>query len=1012
MTYRCFERERMDKYLETECYRKTDEVFKISHIHVTLPVRAPLAQVPETLPETDLVPLVLGGWAGVQALRSGSSPPSPPQMQIVLIRGDTGTGKTELCKFIECALKDEEYFLEQVRKYGRLTRESFREYVRQRENVDCKHIERGQISAVGALTIPFAISYSPEEIDSKIRDLSVDIKQAFYRHLRIHFVTERSIYTQLVPCLELLLASQDKFTEVISRNLDRHLGEISGSERERQATLSSLELVTRRDLQELGLNPSEPEIERINSGLIEALARMLYSGGITGALEHFLKKSNDHGRFPVIIMDDLSLINTQNLTTIIDFLTGIAGQGYHATFVLGMTTGRAEEESLARRGETRQPRIWEIDTIRPRIFDIDLSPTERTAGWLTPEKTVGFVEKYLKLVRSEDCPERCGEPHTEISKNMPELYPFNENFVKRTCQYLPKTPYGLTPRGLLSIIYHVLSSEKKAHLAIDEFLRHQKGVTDYEPFSGLSDETKDEFQEAALAAFWYGVVEKDSFSIETKILKALGSECGKLEVSKGISRIPLQYPVSLLIEREARPSRDQAELVRHLTKLQRWVDDHDSSLNTETEGILQRILISTVAAATSSSVADLGLMARSSYRANIDLIWRFGRPKVIISKSSQIGDASEPAFFFTFKEIKRIPSNYCLVKLTLDEFKLLVEDELQNNKISKSVVENRLWELKKAVSEYRDKLYALLKEQLKEDPARAVASACIFLHSVLLARPLPSTRPEIVKELHTLLRSDSISSFSQYVKVGADKVSRAAQQLPALLEILRGFVLVQKSVVDPEKLNDAAPDNRRQIFEILEHCTPNAVHKGFLAVQRGRLESPLSIVLQFVLEGMSAVRKFRFDAESAEKQVREWNTVIDLYDEGVDGQIAELEQTLSDATRAGVLPAWQCQALVGQVVGLRQSPSAEDITKLRESLRALAAMKVEPNSEEPYVLATALERFKGDPSIRYFNNLVSLIDGLERQLSAKSASETTRTQIDQLLNKCERLERQLEKWVP
>ena len=257
MRYPCFNAKKLDVCLQTECYLKDDDVFIATHIPMSFRIKPRGQQTYQQASEEELIPLICKGWPGVLEYRGllGKVEPRFPTMQILLIRGYTGTGKTELCRYIEYCLKNEEFFKEKITRTRTITGQALDEYLNMRKKIDCIRIERGHLSAVGALSNPLAIQSKGQSdiITSKIEELSEHIRKSFYSFLKIRSKTDPSFYQDLIPHLNDILRDEVTFTSVISNNIDAHIKQLKEIETTRKEKLSVFKLITRDDLKNLGL---------------------------------------------------------------------------------------------------------------------------------------------------------------------------------------------------------------------------------------------------------------------------------------------------------------------------------------------------------------------------------------------------------------------------------------------------------------------------------------------------------------------------------------------------------------------------------------------------------------------------------------------------------------------------------------------------------------------------------------------------------------------------------------
>jgi len=985
--YPCFDIKKLDDCFQTECYLKNDEIFIATHIPMTFRIKPRGQQSYQQASEEELIPLICKGWSGVLEYRGQLERVEPrfPTMQIVLIRGYTGTGKTELCRYIEFSLKNEEFFKEKITHARTITGQALKEYLEMREKIDCIRIERGHLSAIGALSIPLAIESKGQSnlITSKIRELSRYIKKAFYSFLSIRARTDPSFYYDLIPHLDELLRDEEVFTSIIADNIDAHINQLKNIEASRKEKLVTLNLITRDDLEKLGVNVDTEEIEKINGGLLEALSHLLFRGGITSALEAYIKEANNRGRYPVIIMDDLSLVNRINLRQIFDFLTGIAGARFRCSVVIGMTTGVFLGEISKIRSDTLTPRMHEID-----LSERDSNITE----WLTENKTMNFIERYLKLIRNKKCPEECKRPCWSISK---DLYPFNRSFILRLRRCLQDTELGLTPRGIISALYEILTSKEPAYRAIDNYFRNQRARS-YEPLAGLSEEIKKRWEDLALACYWYGRVTEKYFQIDKNIIDALGllpqddTSTGQIIIDDEKIKIPVQFG-TIGEEEEEEKEEDRELLLKDLLNITRWIKGENLSPTTEYN--LERILLKTLEAVSEEDLRII--LKKTSYRPEAWLAWRYGdKPKIIFSLT---GDppVGEPCLVFTPSDLK--VKHPLVLKISEDGLKQLIQDYHRGYVISERFIELNLWKLKSLCANYRKALKKYLESHMGVKIEKYLFSAILFLDSILNGNFIPNTRKDMVSRLKEILKSpEEIENKAlKSLETALPEDYKKIFTLPLLVKLYKGFVLLRRSIIDIQELCRNAPSNKEELLKILRECKTQ-VPKGF-RIETKNKSYEFRVTLEIIKELLTKVTSETINFEEIKKQAQNWEKKVNKLDPNIKSKLTEALRELKEIY--GQTKNFSLKLLSNDCEKLLEiCPKQDDVNELSKMLEKVHNINMLKNdTEEAFVVNKIYLDVKSSYVTKFLEKLEKWIEDLNDEVKGFTEPQSFLNHIEKLL---------------
>ena len=973
MRYPCFDPAKVEKYLLTECYLKDDDIFKASHISMSFKLREPREQVPETGVEGEILAIICSGWPGVLSMRDQEATLVPNAgVQVVLVAGDTGTGKTELCRFVEYSLKHRDYFSDQMKKSGVRDKELLNEFENKRQKVDCIRVERGNISALGVTAIPIAVKYKGEDLAKPIANFIDLIKDSFYPVLKMRFETQQKMYAEMIPRIGELLASREVFEEAISRNLDQHKKEIEGVEINRGGALSGLQLIRADDTRTFGIEISAKELEEINGKLLEELAQIIMPVGIQAALKQYIKNANEEGLYPVIILDDISLLNRSNLTMILDFLTGIAGERLNGTIMVGITTGVFAEQIQNIRS----------NTLAPRVYEIHLSSKDKVAEWLTPDKCISFVERYLELIRNQSCPGKCGAPHRAIEVDNHDLYPMNVRFLARLSPYLESTEFGRTPRGFVSALYTMITSTSPAYDAIDAFLKHQ-GIGNYDPLVGFSEEARNKLDKVALVAFWYGKVTVKSYAVEKRIVDAWDIKT-ELETHENLVEVPLSFTIAreepVLEEAGQEQEQDSLRFVDTMVRIQRWHAGEVRTLDAKAEILVQEMFRGCVSAVLGEATDKMSrVYLDSTYTPTRTIAWSPGADlRVVITKFPEQIKESSPLVILT--DITPKERRYPTMVLSMDDFKVLVEDAIKGEKYSKRFVYQRYWELRQLAAEYKRFLSDSLNDQLKAPVTQVLASTSLILFSAMKGEKLASKKGEMLSGLKQFLAADFTKLPTGDLSMLGISESDALSLANLLKEILRSLVLFRLSVVNVLILGESTP-SLDQVVKVAS--TPRRVSEYWVVIdEKGKTVERLSDVLARSQALAASITKASIDLQGARVLLAKWQGLSARYTQELPNELADLKKKFGALRATGVNVRSALLYHESPVSSLITSfPDAAQFSNLATLLTDLGNLLVsEGGASDAFLIKLKMEQCRRSPALPFLEALENELSDLTQEM--------------------------------
>jgi hypothetical protein len=414
-----------------------------------------------------------------------------------VIWGATGTGKTELCRWLELNIKHPDYETLRISKRDL----AMGGILGIAQKLSSKEIDLGEklLSKQGGVGAEDAAVYGLGHlIDQGIIDVQRDKKNMVLKALK----------------------------QIIRSNIEKRVEKIR-----RADDISKIE-TTLRFIKTEDLDPLREyygldfDIEKINRRIYRTLTNFIASvDDVKRLMFDYVKKKNDEGKIPVLIFDDVTHLGDL-VDDFISVITDISGgtKGYICDFIIGTTTDFYVSKFRDRLASTA----------RARIFEIKFSPEEEGemghANWLLGEKGINhfldFVLRYLKAVRICEGCETCGQDlFVEEGNN---YFPFSKNFLvnfyRRLLYERGRTRKGITinitPRFVIKILKAVLTKFCETGNPPSMFMDQLLTLDTIDFF--VNAEQKKKMPQILVTAWWYGKHTKGYINVDIKTLEQLG----------------------------------------------------------------------------------------------------------------------------------------------------------------------------------------------------------------------------------------------------------------------------------------------------------------------------------------------------------------------------------------------------------------------------------------------------------------------------------------------------------
>ncbi|MCD6515566.1 MAG: ATP-binding protein, partial [Candidatus Odinarchaeota archaeon] len=335
---------------------------------------------------------------------------------IILIYGEAGTGKSELCRSIALKLRIED-----------------------KENkLDVIHIPKSKLILFGYLIVFDPSLLTIETLEEAINE--------WKRRKKV----VKEFFTASLKVME-AKASPHKIEHIVDKVVERRLellDELSKSGSSEELREKVLNFFEREDFESVGIQLSnEDDVKKLNMNLLSSYQLLRGKKGVKPLSEWLIQeltRIRKEGRYPVFIIDDATLLSENLYKELFDTISDLSRLPPSA-IVIGVTTGRFLE-------------IKNIGTISQRAKMIVNVPTIFLEN---KEKFIELVEKNLAALKEHNyclsCKKQICRLLEKDFRKAYKLFPLSSKFVENWHSFLLKiknfegpSSNVLTPRNVIN----------------------------------------------------------------------------------------------------------------------------------------------------------------------------------------------------------------------------------------------------------------------------------------------------------------------------------------------------------------------------------------------------------------------------------------------------------------------------------------------------------------------------------------------------------------------------------
>lgn len=428
--------------------------------------------------------------------------------RIFIIKGETGSGKSHLCQWLEYQINSGEHT--EDHKAIHISRSDTRLDTILEELY--RHLDGEEHENVGSL-----LNLDPEDV----ADFVVQGLKTFH--------SDREALKDFD--LETFIEEREKKTDLrhfIEKNLREYQQSVKKENKEQQ-----FDLLPKGDYREVCLMAfndagyADDKYAYIRHEVNNLVTTNLGIDDFGKELEEVCESYINQGARPVLICEDLtvfSALKDELLDSIFELSNG------HYDIVLGWTTGW-EDENIDDALTTSED---SLSYMKERAEGyLSMTDDRRRAYFLEDESApVKIVRSYLETIKEES---RFGK---EVDvEGFDGLYPFNEAFIRYAYEKLQSDEDDVqkTPRLLLvQVIADCLKSDRPPYETIEEnaFIRDRPSIVDIK--------YTEEHQNLAK---WYGVEENEEIIVPEGILDAFGVKKSEINIEDGIASFERQVGI-------------------------------------------------------------------------------------------------------------------------------------------------------------------------------------------------------------------------------------------------------------------------------------------------------------------------------------------------------------------------------------------------------------------------------------------------------------------------------------
>jgi len=411
---------RPENVFTLDVYQKSEEIFMKTHVSMD---RLFDEKLRKEIGERELLESLLEG-----AKRR--------DIRIIVIHGFTGVGKSELCRYLEIMLKGSSS-----------------------GSIEVIHIPKSHLVVLGGWLAPLnpdlLTSKSLEEFLKGFEERKDELENVIFH------ILEAIIVWYKLPFIKYEKLLREIATRAISRRLEllRKLREEGSSEELRRLVLS---FFTHEELEKIGIKNPDAVNKLVSSFIFHLEAtrqgKKIVLVNLGEWIRGKLRKAVEKGKYPVLIIDDATLLSDDVFKSLIDTISDVS-QLPPSGIVVGLTTGifREKIRTIHTLADRASHQIY-IDT---RFIleneDAFLDFVKRYIGAVKDRNTCNLCP-YVKEIGSKPC-----EILNSNSRDANKLFPLSETFVKHYYNYLRQLlekgyRERVTPRSIINDLRIMINS--------------------------------------------------------------------------------------------------------------------------------------------------------------------------------------------------------------------------------------------------------------------------------------------------------------------------------------------------------------------------------------------------------------------------------------------------------------------------------------------------------------------------------------------------------------------------
>lgn len=935
--HKCWQSEVVKKYFTTESREKDEQAFSKTHV----PIDKVRVEFCKDLPTAQFV-------SEQEFLELITKSVPNDHNRIFLLVGETGSGKSELCQWLDYNIKDGVHVPihisrsdTKLQRIAELLDERMRAINGSSKTDDFEPIEYGDLSVVEAGDIADLLK---AEIVVRLNELK-DKKDA---EVLKSFVRQQYFLDKL--------ASEIK---IYQQNL------IDPKGKERAPVVLTEQWFNMQPL--FGqLNDKKRAYHFVNRSINTKLKEFLNAHTIVDKLRLISREYARRSKRPVLLLEDLTSFSVL-AEDLIDLLFDLPSG--HFDVVIGWTTGfeRAHTDFLFKAADS-------MTYIRERIRGRFIMTDEEGSAFFLETHYMELAKKYLMAVKSKDC-RICMDHDAE------QLYPFNMIAIKRVYENLQQDGVGKrTPRLLLEFVMRmVLNSSEPPwrSLSTSGYLKPVQSLVD----ASYYKKDQDMYQ----LMQWYGLRDDGYVVIPATFTRLFGIE----SETGGELRLPaLETELGSVLEEQrglkkgvpAIPGKETPEeaLEKIMTEFQQWYNHDKKFLNRD---ILRKAVIELV-----RQIADPCEIKSQHSRASSGLSIRYERgAEAIPTYIENSGDDNIE------RDLKLNVSKTAPYKL--------LHVLLNTSITSSSIPEKYLFSLtewgKEVAEEYNQRLRSDLKKALGmtiEEFVLVTKFLLLNLLEGLSTLDAAGLKRRIVIDQAYNEHIDLTPIFKTKQKI--DQAQDFINQTETIEGLFASFFMMTDSIFDTDAIaSTLSKVDLISVIKTIRQIDENRIRDAFKIGTR-KDSRPLRALVATVSQYASNLYDVPFGSayNNLQSQIKQVYQMIPAKTE--EKELVSKKEKLLQALGTLAIPLttnWQSS------LELMKDDSTMDWESLRSKLHNLTNMKSKPENVAQYIaLSTEFYQAQKMPEHMLLQTLSAIVIAINAQLdqaqksSAGTSADSTR----------------------